>query len=191
MELWEIESYVRGAMWGFGEQLYANAAQMHRIERKLARIEDSQQRIEEQLRGNQQTLKAILEKEGEEIMDLDTILVKCTALTTADDSLEALLAGVKQQLADAAGDPVKEQAIADNLDANLAKVNAALSAGTGATVVAPPASVIVAAASPSATPATVAAAAAADPAANTDAAAAAASAPDATPATVAVAAATP
>lgn len=154
--------------------------QMDRIEQKLNTLVEGQAQIEE--------------REGKVMVTLDDILAKAEALGTADDSLEALVKGVQQQLADAAGDPVKKQAIFDSLEANLAKVNASLAANVPpATVVtAPPVAVIIAAADPAATPASVAAAAT-DAGVTDPAVAAAAADPAATPVSVAsaVAAVTP
>lgn len=67
-------------------------------------------------------------------MTLDEILSKVQAESTVDDSIIVLLNGISQQLKDAiaANDPVKLQAIADGLDANIAKIQAAVVANTPA-----------------------------------------------------------
>ena len=71
-------------------------------------------------------------------LTLDDLLTKVTNLTTVDDSLVALCQGLSEQLkaAIAANDPAKIQAVADALDAETAKITAAVTANTPA---APPA----------------------------------------------------
>jgi len=66
---------------------------------------------------------------------LDEVLAKVTEEGTADDSMIALLAGIKQQLADALSGATlppavqaKVDAVFDAAQANVTKVNAAINA---------------------------------------------------------------
>lgn len=63
---------------------------------------------------------------------LDDIIAKVSALDTVEDSVIALLVGIKAQLdaAIASGDPAKLQAVSDALDAQQAKLSAAVAANT-------------------------------------------------------------
>lgn len=76
----------------------------------------------------------ILNRLKEIKMTLDEILVKVQAESTVDDSIIALLTGISQQLKDALAlnDPAKLQAVADGIDANIAKIQAAVVANTPA-----------------------------------------------------------
>ena len=63
---------------------------------------------------------------------LDDIVAKVTDLGTVEDSVIALLTDIKARLdaAIAAGDPAKLQALSDALDAQKAKLAAAVAANT-------------------------------------------------------------
>ncbi len=65
---------------------------------------------------------------------LADIQAKVTAESTVEDSVIALLNGISQQLKDAlaANDPKALQAVSDGLDANIAKLTAAVTANTPA-----------------------------------------------------------
>ena len=65
-------------------------------------------------------------------MTLDDLLAKVQAEKTVEDSLMTLLTNVSQQLKDAKSDPVKIQAIADQIDANTKKMADAVTANTPA-----------------------------------------------------------
>jgi len=61
---------------------------------------------------------------------LDDLKAKVDAEVTLEQSAETLLAGLATQLAAAKNDPVKIQAIADELDTNSASFAAAITANT-------------------------------------------------------------
>ena len=67
-------------------------------------------------------------------MTLADILAKVAAEKTVDDSIVTLLGSISQQLKDAiaANDPAQLQAISDGLDANIAEIQAAVTANTPA-----------------------------------------------------------
>lgn len=63
-------------------------------------------------------------------MTLDEILALVTQESTVDDSIIALLTQVVTELNASKNDPAKVQAIADGLNANIAKISAAVTANT-------------------------------------------------------------
>lgn len=63
---------------------------------------------------------------------LDTLLAEVTRQTTVNQSAITLLASIAQQLKDAGTDPVKLQAIQDQLTANDDAIAAAVTANTPA-----------------------------------------------------------
>lgn len=63
---------------------------------------------------------------------LDDLKAKVDAEVTLEQSAETLLSGLSAQLAAAKNDPVKIQAIADELDTNSASFAAAITANTPA-----------------------------------------------------------
>lgn len=119
-------------------------------------------------------------------MTLDEILAKVSAETTAESAMAALLMGVQQQLRDTNGNARKLQDVADAIDADIAKVNEALSKHLPAPITAPPTFVVIAAANPNATPLSVLAVAS-DHEISHPNIAEAANKPDASPASVALA----
>lgn len=155
------------------------------IDRRLTNIERFTKQIND--------VTQLIDKEIKRMAPtLDDVLADVTAESTVEDSVITLLNGISAQLKAANGDPTKIQAIKDGLDANIAKLNAALTSNTPAPAPAPaapavvPPSVVIAAAMPSATPDTVVAAATAAGVTDPSVAAAAAD-PAATPASVAAA----
>ena len=68
---------------------------------------------------------------------LDRLTASVASLKTVDESAAALLAGLAQQLRDAATDPTAINALADDIDADQAKLAAAVAANTPATAPAP------------------------------------------------------
>lgn len=65
-------------------------------------------------------------------MTLDELKAKVDAQTTVIKSAETLLGQLAQMLRDAANDPAKVQAIADELDANTSELAASIQANTPA-----------------------------------------------------------
>jgi len=61
---------------------------------------------------------------------IDDILADVQAESTLDDSIITLLTNIAQQLKDAGTDPAKLQAVQDAIDANKAKISAAITANT-------------------------------------------------------------
>lgn len=64
---------------------------------------------------------------------LDDVVAKVTDVGTVEDSVITLLTGIKAQLDAAGQDPAKLQALSDALDAQKAKLAAAITANTPAT----------------------------------------------------------
>ncbi len=72
---------------------------------------------------------------GDALMALiDDLVTKVEAQTTVITSVEELLAHLTQMLQDAGTDPVKLQAVIDTVDANTARLTAAVVANTPPTV---------------------------------------------------------
>lgn len=74
---------------------------------------------------------------------IQDVINDVAAESTVDDSIIALLNGISAQLAAAlaaGGSPAQIQAIKDSLDANIAKINAAITANTPAAPPSTPAS---------------------------------------------------
>ena len=61
---------------------------------------------------------------------LDDLITKVTELDSVEDSVIALLTDIKAQLVAAGQDPAKLQALSDSLDAEKAKLAAAVAANT-------------------------------------------------------------
>lgn len=64
---------------------------------------------------------------------VNDLIAKVAALKTVDDSVLALITGIKAQLdaAIAANDPAALQSLSDSLDAETARLQAAVTANTG------------------------------------------------------------
>jgi hypothetical protein len=72
-----------------------------------------------------------LKAQGVKIMaTLDEIVADVADESTVDDSIITLLTNISQQLKDAGNDPAKLQAVKDAIDANKAKIAAAVVANT-------------------------------------------------------------
>ena len=72
----------------------------------------------------------IKEKGGVTIMKLDELEVQVKANTVIEQSAIILIQGIAAQLTECAGDPVKIQALADELKSSAANLAAAIQANT-------------------------------------------------------------
>lgn len=82
---------------------------------------------------NHDLLKQILTNTEKLMASIQDVINDVAAESTVDDSIIALLNGISAQLAAAlaaGGSPAQIQAIKDGLDANIAKINAAITANT-------------------------------------------------------------
>lgn len=77
-------------------------------------------------------LRLLQEQQKTMTAELQRLTATVTKLTNADDSMIALFKGLSAQLTAAKEDPAAVQLIADNLDAEAAKVSAAVLANTPA-----------------------------------------------------------
>jgi hypothetical protein len=77
-------------------------------------------------------LAALESMESNIMAKLDDIIADVADESTVDDSIITLLNNIAQQLKDAGQDPAKLQALQDAIDANKAKIAAAVAANTPA-----------------------------------------------------------
>lgn len=77
-------------------------------------------------------LHTLLERTDKLSAEIDRLTASVTALTTVDDSLVALVGNLAQLIRDNAADPAALNSLADKLDAESAKVAAAVTDNTPA-----------------------------------------------------------
>jgi len=104
----------------------------HQDEQCCARIECKVDQLAMQLERVLAQLETVLEKENQMAATIDDILAGVNTESTVDDSIITLLNNIAQQLANAGVPQAKIDAIMSVIQANQAKVTAAVTANTPA-----------------------------------------------------------
>lgn len=95
--------------------------------------EDSQEHGPNWGHENNKLLRQLITIAEALMATIQDLITKVASESTVDDSIITLLNGISQQLKDAlaaGGSPAQIQAVSDALDANIAKIQAAVTANT-------------------------------------------------------------